>query len=34
VSVTRHPRVLHHIVVSSSQPHANLLLAIAAERWR
>ena len=27
-----HPTVLHHMVVSSSQPHADLLLSMEAER--
>jgi len=32
VSMTMHPRVLPHIVVSSGQPHADLLLAMEAEQ--
>src|SRR5262245_44026835 len=32
VSVTRHPRVLHHIVVSFGQLHAALRLATEGER--
>src|SRR5207245_5412644 len=32
VSMTMHPAVLDHMVVSLSQPHADLLLSIEAER--
>src|SRR5215831_4023925 len=31
MSVTMHPRVLHHMVVSSRQSHADLLLSVAAK---
>src|SRR5713226_2689495 len=34
VSMTMHPAVLYHMGVSFSQPHADLLLSIEAERWR
>jgi hypothetical protein len=30
MSVTRHPKVLHHMVVSSHQPHADLHLSVEA----
>jgi hypothetical protein len=29
-----HPTALHHIVISSHWPHADLLLSMEAERWR
>jgi hypothetical protein len=29
-----HPRVLHHMVISSHQPYADLHLSVEAERWR
>jgi hypothetical protein len=32
MSVTMHPMALHHMGFSSSQPHADLLLSIEAER--
>src|SRR5882672_10498568 len=32
VSMTMHPAVLYHMVVSFSQPHADLLLSIEAEQ--
>jgi hypothetical protein len=32
VSVTMHPTVLYHIVVSSHRPHADRLLSMEAER--
>jgi len=32
--MTRHPTALHHMVISSSQPLADLLLSMAAERRR
>jgi hypothetical protein len=31
MSVTMHPTVRHHMVVSSRQPHADLLLSVEAE---
>jgi hypothetical protein len=34
VSVTMHPMALHHMGFSSSQPHADLLLSMEAERSR
>jgi hypothetical protein len=35
ISMTMHPMALHHIVVSSRQPHADLLLSVeAASRWK
>jgi hypothetical protein len=30
VSVTMNPTALHHMVVSSSQPHADFLLSVEA----
>ena len=34
MSVTMHLMGLHPMIVSSSQPHADLLLSMEAERWR
>jgi len=33
--MTMHPMALHHMVVSSRQPHADLLFSVAAKsRWK
>jgi hypothetical protein len=33
MSMTRHPTVLYHMIVSSHQLYANVLLSMEAERW-
>jgi hypothetical protein len=33
-SMTIPPTVLYHMIVSSHQLHANVLLSMEAERWR
>ena len=33
MSMTMHPAVLYHIVISSRRPHADLLLSMEAERY-
>src|SRR5882672_2449549 len=32
MNVTMHPRALHHMIISSLQPHADVLLATEAEQ--
>src|SRR2546427_12199676 len=34
VRVMMHPMALHHMVISSHRPPADLLLSVEAERWR